>query len=118
MLILMIMVIGICLSLEGLIKFITDICFLLARRSLLKLIPDIDFKQGLKEANIKSYLIKDAYVPKILGLIEGPKKRNVFVKPGKTTGKSYKMTVQQFCAKGETCIIQSILLSVLLAQRT
>ena len=72
---------------------------------ILKMIQDTDFKKGLKEASIQSYLMADGFVPKILGLIGRPKNRDVIrVKRGKKANNCDMMIVQQFCAKGKLCI--------------
>ena len=72
---------------------------------ILKMIQDTDFKKGLKEASIQSYLMAEGFVPKILGLIGRPKNRDVIrVKRGKKTNNCDMMIVQQFCAKGKLCI--------------
>ena len=72
---------------------------------ILKMIQDTDFKNGLKEASIQSYLMADGFVPKILGLIGRPKNRDIIrVKRGKKANNCDMMIVQQFCAKGKLCI--------------
>ena len=72
---------------------------------ILKLIQDSDFQEGLKEANIQAYLSEDVFVPKVLGLIGGPKNRDIIrVKRDKKAdkyGRDGIMIIQQFCAKGK-----------------
>ena len=78
----------------------------------LKLIQDNDFQQDLKEANIQAYLSVDVFVPKVFGLIGGPKNRDIMrVKGDKKAdkyGKGGIMIIQQFCAKGKVIFIHCL----------